>query len=90
MAMNPEPRRYPPIEPYDTGMLDVGDGQSIYWEVSGNPDGKAAVQSGGMAATVAQQPEEIGKLGVETAKKLIDKQPVEKTIAVPCMVTTSL
>ena len=24
-------------------MLDVGDGQSIYWEVSGNPRGKAAV-----------------------------------------------
>jgi proline iminopeptidase len=44
MAINAEePRRYPPIEPYDTGMLDVGDGQSIWWEVSGNPDGKAAV-----------------------------------------------
>ncbi len=24
-------------------MLDVGDGQSVYWEVSGNPDGKAAI-----------------------------------------------
>ena len=34
---------YPPIEPYETGMLDVGDGQSIYWEASGNPDGQAAV-----------------------------------------------
>jgi proline iminopeptidase len=34
---------YPEIEPYDTGMLDVGDGQSIYWEVSGNPDGKPVV-----------------------------------------------
>ncbi|HET9345721.1 MAG TPA: prolyl aminopeptidase [Candidatus Limnocylindrales bacterium] len=34
---------YPPIEPYATGMLDVGDGQSIYWETSGNPDGKPAV-----------------------------------------------
>ena len=44
---NPEPQtpieRYPPIEPYASGMLDVGDGQSIYWEVSGNPRGKAAV-----------------------------------------------
>lgn len=39
----PEPERYPPIEPYDTGLLDVGDGQSIYWEVSGNPDGKPAL-----------------------------------------------
>ena len=34
---------YPAIEPYDTGMLDVGDDQLIYWEVSGNPDGKPAV-----------------------------------------------
>jgi proline iminopeptidase len=31
------------IEPYDRGMLDVGDGQRIYWEVSGNPLGKPAV-----------------------------------------------
>lgn len=34
---------YPEIEPYDSGMLDVADGNSIYWEVSGNPDGKPAV-----------------------------------------------
>jgi proline iminopeptidase len=34
---------YPEIEPYDTGMLDVGDGQTIYWEASGNPNGKPAV-----------------------------------------------
>jgi ribose transport system substrate-binding protein len=54
----------------------------------GTPDGKKAVQSGAMAATVAQQPEEIGKLGVETAKKLIDKQPVEKSIAVPLKLLT--
>ncbi|AZI62834.1 prolyl aminopeptidase [Rhodococcus qingshengii] len=34
---------YPPIEPFVTGFLDVGDGQSMYWEVSGNPDGKPVV-----------------------------------------------
>ncbi|SEB83304.1 proline iminopeptidase [Paramicrobacterium humi] len=34
---------YPEIEPYETGHLDVGDGQSIYWETSGNPDGKPVV-----------------------------------------------
>ena len=34
---------YPEIEPYETGMLDVGDGHSLYWELSGNPDGKPAV-----------------------------------------------
>ncbi|MBF4463121.1 MULTISPECIES: prolyl aminopeptidase [unclassified Rathayibacter] len=34
---------YPEIEPYDSGMLDVGDGHQLYWEVSGNPDGKPVV-----------------------------------------------
>ncbi len=35
--------RYPEIEPYDHGTLDVGDGHAVYWEISGNPAGKAAV-----------------------------------------------
>jgi proline iminopeptidase len=34
---------YPDIEPYDHGMLDVDDGNLIYWEVCGNPDGKPAI-----------------------------------------------
>jgi proline iminopeptidase len=34
---------YPEIEPYEQGMLDVGDGQLIHWELCGNPDGKPAV-----------------------------------------------
>jgi proline iminopeptidase len=34
---------YPEIEPYDHGMLDVGDGNQMYWEVCGNPGGKPAV-----------------------------------------------
>ncbi|WP_328832104.1 prolyl aminopeptidase [Streptomyces sp. NBC_00252] len=34
---------YPEIEPYDHGMLDVGDGNRVYWETCGNPHGKAAV-----------------------------------------------
>lgn len=34
---------YPPIEPYETGMLDVGDGNLIYWETCGNPDGVPAL-----------------------------------------------
>ncbi|MFI6768994.1 hypothetical protein [Streptomyces sp. NPDC050355] len=34
---------YPPVEPYDTGMLDVGDGNLVYWEVCGNPQGKPAL-----------------------------------------------
>jgi proline iminopeptidase len=34
---------YPEIQPYKTGHLDVGDGHSLYWELSGNPDGKPVV-----------------------------------------------
>ncbi|ASR03988.1 prolyl aminopeptidase [Gordonia rubripertincta] len=34
---------YPEIEPYESGHLDVGDGQQIYWETSGKPDGKPVV-----------------------------------------------
>ncbi|MBT2508470.1 alpha/beta fold hydrolase [Streptomyces sp. ISL-98] len=34
---------YPPIEPYDEGMLDVGHGSLIHWEVCGNPAGKPAL-----------------------------------------------
>ena len=45
MDMHTAQRRglYPAIEPYETGMLDVGDGHGLYWELSGNPDGKPAV-----------------------------------------------
>ena len=34
---------HPPIEPYDHGMLDVGDHNLVYWEACGNPDGKPAL-----------------------------------------------
>src|ERR1044072_1776882 len=35
--------RFPAIEPYDSGMLDVGDGHQLYWECCGNPAGKPAL-----------------------------------------------
>ena len=35
--------RFPPIEPYDKGVVNVGDGHRIYWECCGNPDGKPAL-----------------------------------------------
>lgn len=34
---------YPAIEPHEHGMLDVGHGQLVYWEICGNPRGKPAV-----------------------------------------------
>ncbi|MDV7341110.1 prolyl aminopeptidase [Terasakiella sp. A23] len=30
---------FPALTPYDSGMLDVGDGHNIYWEECGNPNG---------------------------------------------------
>ena len=38
---------YPPTEPYAHGMPDVGDGNRVHWETSGNPDGKPAVMPHG-------------------------------------------
>ncbi len=32
-----------PVEPSDSGHLDVGDGHTVYWEVIGPPDGLPAV-----------------------------------------------
>jgi proline iminopeptidase len=37
------PVQFPAIEPFDSGMLDVGDGHRVYWECCGNPDGKPAL-----------------------------------------------
>jgi len=35
--------RYPEIEPYAQGLLDVGDGHRVSWEACGNPAGKPAL-----------------------------------------------
>jgi len=34
---------FPPIEPWQHGWLDIGDGHSVYFEQCGNPDGVAVV-----------------------------------------------
>jgi proline iminopeptidase len=34
---------HPDMDPYDRGMLDVGSGNRVYWEICGNPRGKPAV-----------------------------------------------
>ncbi len=40
---NPHSWLYPEIEPYQTEFLDVGDGHKLYFEQSGNPNGKPVV-----------------------------------------------
>ncbi|MBB1260452.1 prolyl aminopeptidase [Streptomyces alkaliterrae] len=44
----PDPARgdhteYPLTDPYETGMLDVGDGHRLYWEQYGDPAGRPVV-----------------------------------------------
>jgi proline iminopeptidase len=34
---------YPEVEPYTSGMLPVGDGHRVYWETSGDPEGRPVV-----------------------------------------------
>jgi proline iminopeptidase len=35
--------QFQPIEPYENGLLEVGDGHQVYWECCGNPTGKPAL-----------------------------------------------
>lgn len=42
-ASSPPSPLHPITEPVDGGLLDVGDGHRLNWEISGNPDGKPAV-----------------------------------------------
>ena len=35
--------RYPAIEPYESGMLEVSDGHRLYWETCGDPAGTPAL-----------------------------------------------
>lgn len=56
--------------------------------VDGIDDAKAAIKAGDMLATVAQQPEVMGKLAVEAAIKLANGQSVDSKQDVPLKVLT--
>lgn len=55
----------------------------------GTDDGIRAVERGRISATVAQQPELIGSIGVETADKLLKGQSVDKEIPVELKLITN-
>jgi ribose transport system substrate-binding protein len=63
-----------------TGIVFVG--------FDGIPDGIAAVKAGKEAADVAQQPAEMGKLGVQEAVKYLQGQTVAESIPVPLQLLT--
>ena len=52
--------RYPDIEPYETGLLETGDGNLVYWEACGNPDGvPALIVHGGPVGVHGGEPEVV-------------------------------
>lgn len=47
---------FPPIEPYETGLLKVSDPHELYWEQCGNPDGEPILfLHGGPGAGCSEQ-----------------------------------
>lgn len=52
------------------------------------PDALEAIQDGTMNATIAQQPDRIGSLGVENAMKIINGESVEENIPVEVKLVT--
>ena len=54
----------------------------------GIEDALKAIQAGKMNATIAQQPDKIGSLGVENAMKVVDGKSVDKNIPVPVKLVT--
>lgn len=48
---------YPPTSPYDHGFLPTGDGNPIYYEQLGNPEGKPALNiHGGPGSGAPRRP----------------------------------
>lgn len=54
----------------------------------GTDDAVKAVNGGQLAATIAQQPDKIGELGVEAADKVLKDEKVDAQIPVPLKVVT--
>ncbi|MCP9207451.1 ABC transporter permease/substrate-binding protein [Streptomyces sp. NEAU-Y11] len=55
----------------------------------GTPDGLKAVKDGTLAATVAQQPRELGKMAVRNAIRAAKGKDVDKTVKVPVKVVAA-
>jgi len=72
-----------PLRGRPAGRKDV-----IVVGFDGNPDALAAIRKGEMAATVAQQPEEMGRMGVRIALKALKGEAVAKTVQVPVTLIT--
>ena len=56
--------------------------------VDGTADADKAVKDGTLAATIAQQPDQMGKIAIDTAQKVIKGEAVEAKIPVDLKVVT--
>jgi len=63
-------------------------GEIVFVGFDAVDDAVAAVEAGDLAATVAQQPSEMGRLGIETAVKHLNGQSVETYIPVALSLVT--
>ncbi len=54
----------------------------------GNKDALEAIKAGTLLGTVAQQPEEMGRIAVRSAADILAKKPVKKRIEVPVVLIT--
>ena len=71
------------------GALEaIGDKDIVVIGFDATDDALASIKDGGMAATIAQQPDLMGATAVETALKLIDGETVEKELPVEVKLVT--
>ena len=71
------------------GALEAAAGKDIVIiGFDATDDALASIKEGGMAATIAQQPDLMGKTAVETAMKLIAGETVEKNLPVEVKLVT--
>ena len=56
--------------------------------LDGTADADKAVKDGTLAATIAQQPDQMGKIAIHTAQKVIKGEAVEAKIPVDLKVVT--
>ncbi|PIJ48323.1 D-ribose ABC transporter substrate-binding protein RbsB [Erwinia sp. OLTSP20] len=69
-------------------LQTAGKSDVIVVGFDGTADGIKAVESGKMAATVAQRPDQIGVIGVDTADKVLKGEKVQKIIPVDLNLVT--
>lgn len=75
-----EGRLHPVLEPYDSGLLDVGDGHRVHWETVGDPDGTPALWLHGGPGR-GSAPDSRGWFGPTYRAVLMDQRGSGRSVA---------